>query len=181
MATAQAQTKTGTEAPGGPKAPFPPFNPDTFASQIVWLAIAFVALYLLLSRIALPRIGRIFAARAGRVAGDLQTAARLKSESEAAIQAYETALAEARAKAQAIAGETRAEFAAKADAKRKALEARLADKLAAAERQIESTKQSAMANVRGIAAEAAAEIVQRLIGQAPNKQALDRAVDASLS
>jgi F-type H+-transporting ATPase subunit b len=177
---AQAQTQATTETHGGAKAPFPPFNPETFASQVVWLVIAFVALYLLLSRFALPRVASIFAARSGRVKRDLETAERLRSESEAAIEAYEKALTDARAKAQTIASATRGEFAAKSEAKRKELEAGLAKKLAEAERQIEANKKAAMANVRGIAADAAAEIVKRLVGTAPAKQSLDRAIDAAL-
>jgi F-type H+-transporting ATPase subunit b len=180
MAPAQAQTKTATESHGGPKAPFPPFNPETYASQVIWLVIAFVALYVLLSRVALPRVASIFAARSGKMKGDLDAADRLRAESEAAIEAYEKALAEARSKAQAIASTTRADFAAKSAAKKKELEAGLAKKLADAERQIETTKKAAMANVRGIARDAAAEIVKRLIGTEPHKQNLDRAVDAAL-
>jgi F-type H+-transporting ATPase subunit b len=180
MATAQAQTKATTESHGGPKAPFPPFNAETYASQVIWLVIAFVALYVLLSRVALPRVASIFAARSGKMRADLEAAERLRLESEAAIAAYEKALADARAKAQAIASATRADFAAKADAKKKELEAGLAKKLADAELQIEATKKAAMTNVRGIARDAASEIVKRLVGTEPSKQNLDRAVDAAL-
>ena len=176
MIVAQA----GTQAPGGVKAPFPPFNPDTFGSQLFWLAICFVVLYVLLSRLVLPRVASIFAARRGRIEGDLEAARRLTAESQAAIEAYEKALAEARAKAQAIAGATRAEFSARAEETKKRLEAELAAKLARAELQIETTKKAAMANVRGIAADAASEIVKRLTGEAPGKQSLERAVDAAL-
>jgi F-type H+-transporting ATPase subunit b len=180
MVTAQAQTRATTETHGGAKAPFPPFNSETFPSQLFWLVIAFIALYVLLSRLALPRVASIFAARSGRVKGDLEVAERLKTDSEAAIEAYEKALANARAKAQTIASATRAEFAAKSAEKKKELEAGLATKLADAERQIEMTKKAAMANVRGIAADAAAEIVKRLIGVTPAKQSLERAIDAAL-
>jgi F-type H+-transporting ATPase subunit b len=180
MATAQAQTKATTESHGGAKAPFPPFNSETYVSQVIWLVIAFVALYVLLSRVALPRVESIFAARGRKMKGDLDAADRLRAESEAAIEAYEKALAEARGKAQAIASATRADFAAKSGAKKKELEAALAKKLADAERQIETTTKAAMANVRGIARDAAAEIVKRLVGTEPSKQNLDRAVDAAL-
>jgi F-type H+-transporting ATPase subunit b len=180
MATAQAQTKATTESHGGAKAPFPPFNSETYVSQVIWLVIAFVALYVLLSRVALPRVESIFAARSRKMKGDLDAADRLRAQSEAAIEAYEKALAEARSNAQAIASATRADFAAKSGAKKKELEAALAKKLADAERQIETTKKAAMANVRGIARDAAAEIVKRLVGTEPNKQNLDRAVDAAL-
>jgi F-type H+-transporting ATPase subunit b len=180
MASAQAQTKTATESHDGPKEPFPPFNPETYASQVIWLAIAFVALYVLLSRVVLPRIASIFAARSGKMKGDLDTAERLRAESESAIAAYEKELADARARAQSIASETRADYAAKSEAKKKELESALAKKLAGAEQQIEATKKAAMANVRGIAAGAATEIVKRLVGNAPSKQSLDRALDAAL-
>ena len=81
---------------------------------------------------------------------------------------------------EAQAAQSRAEFAAKAEETKKRLEAELTARLADAERKIDSTKKSAMANVRGIAAEAADEIVKRLTGTSPNKQSIERAVDAAL-
>src|ERR1041385_5689508 len=85
---------------------FPPFDPTTFASQVLWLAITFVALYLLMSRIALPRVATILENRQSRITGDLADAQRLKDQSDAAIAAHEKALAEARSRAQALANET---------------------------------------------------------------------------
>ena len=90
-------TSAHTEQPGGPKGAFPPFEKQTFASQIFWLVICFVALYLLISRIAVPRIGGILDDRAKRIEGDFAEAQRDKEESEAALVAYEKALADAQA------------------------------------------------------------------------------------
>ena len=102
---------------------FPPFQKDTFASQLVWLVLIFAVLYLLMSRVALPRIGAIMdARRQERIEGDLAEAHRLKDESDAAIAAYEKALADARGRAQALANETRERYAAEAEAARKALD-----------------------------------------------------------
>ena len=97
-----AQQTTSTEhAPAGAHGrSFPPFDATTFASQLLWLAIVFVALYLLMSRLALPRVSAIIAARQGRIAGDLAEAEKLKGETEAALAAYEKMLAEARGNAQ---------------------------------------------------------------------------------
>jgi F-type H+-transporting ATPase subunit b len=173
-------TTAHTEADGGHKAPFPPFQKDTFASQLVSLLIAFGALYLIVSRIVLPRVGGVLEERQKRIEDDFAAAQRLKSESDGALKAYETELASARARAQAIGTETREKLAAAADVERKALEAQLAVKLADAEKTIASTRATAMGNVRGIAADTAAAIVQRLIGTAPDSKALDSAVDASL-
>jgi F-type H+-transporting ATPase subunit b len=174
-------TDAHTEAPGGShKAPFPPFQGNTFASQLVWLAITFAILYLLAAKIVLPRVGGIIEARRQRIDGDLAEAQRLKAESDAAIAAYEKSLADARARAQALANETRERHAAEAEKSRKLLEERLNAKLAEAEKAIAATKTAAMANVRGIAVEAASAIVERLIGSAPSDQAATDAVAAVL-
>ena len=159
---------------------FPPFQKETFASQIVWLVITFVALYLLISRIAIPRIGGIFAERDKRIQGDFADAQRAKEESEAALAAYEKALADARNRAQAIGAEIRDKLHAEAEERRKALEAKLNAQLAEAEKTIATTKAGAMANVRGIAVETASAIVERLIGTAPPAPAVAAAVDDAL-
>jgi F-type H+-transporting ATPase subunit b len=169
-----------TEAEGGHKAPFPPFQKDTFASQLVSLLIAFVALYLIVSKIALPRVGGLLDARQNAIDGDLTEAQKLKDASDEALKAYEAELASARSRAQAIGAETREKLNAASEAERKKLEDALSVKLAEAEKAIASTRESAMSNVRGIAADAAAAIVQRLTGLVPDGKSVESAVDASL-
>jgi F-type H+-transporting ATPase subunit b len=159
------------------KGPFPPFQREHFASQLVWLGLSFVVLYVLVWKVVLPRIGSILSARRARIDGDLAEAAKAKAESEAALANYEKSLADARANAQAIAAKTHQELAARSEARRKELEAALAAKLADAEKQIENTKMAAMKNVRTIALDAAGAILERLIGGAPEKPVLERAVD----
>jgi F-type H+-transporting ATPase subunit b len=178
---AAANTTAHTEAPGAPhKMAFPPFERETFPSQLFWLAICFVALYVITSRLVRPRVGGIIENRKNRIAGDLAEASRFKSEAEQAIAAYEKALADARTRAQAIASETRERLQAEADRNRKALEQQLNIRLADAETAILATKTAAMANVRGIAMEAAAAIVTRLTGVAVPEPAIATAVDAVL-
>ena len=99
-------TNAHTEVPGH-KAPFPPFQKETFVSQLVWFVIAFIALYVLIKKLAIPQIGGIIEARTGKIEGDLAEAARLKDQSDAALKAYEASLADARGRAQALAQETR--------------------------------------------------------------------------
>jgi len=174
-------TGAHTEADGGHHgAVFPPFDSSTFASQLVSLAIAFVLLYVLVSRIALPRVGAVIDARQNKIEGDLAEAQKLKDESEAALKAYESDLASARSKAQAISAETRERLNAASEAERKTLEDKLAARLSDAEKTIAATRATAMSNVRSIAADAAGAIVQRLTGTAPDAGAVARAVDASL-
>jgi F-type H+-transporting ATPase subunit b len=173
-------TEAHTGAEGGHKAPFPPFQADTFASQLFWLVIVFVALYLLASRLVLPRVGGIIDARADKIEGDLSEAQRFKTEAEGANAAYEKALADARARAEALAATTRDKQAVDSDAKRKTLEQQLDVKLGEAEKTIAATKATAMGNVRSIATDAAAAIVKRLTGMEASADAVSNAVGDAL-
>lgn len=177
---AQAQTnQAGTEAHGGAHADvgFPPFATETFAGQLIWLAITFVVLYTLLSKLVLPRLSGIIENRRDLIAKDLDQAAAMKTRAEDAGAAYEKALAEAKGRAQALAQETRAKLSAESDAKRKVLEADLAKRLADAEATITAKKTEAMSHVRGIALDTATAIVERLTGKAPAPQAVEAALD----
>ena len=178
--TAKPATAAHTAADGHGKPAFPPFEASTFASQLVSFAIAFIVLYVIVSRIALPRVGSLLETRQNAIDGDLAEAQKLKDESDAALKAYETELATARSKAQAIGNDTREKLSAQSEAERKALEQRLTEKLDAAEKSIAATRQTAMGNVRSIATDAAAAIVQHLTGTRPDGGTVDAAVDASL-
>lgn len=173
---------TGTVVPGGSSAGpgFPPFKTETFASQLLWLAIFFGLLYWLVSKVFAPRLTDVIEGRASRIARDLEDAAMARTKAEEAGLAYEAALAEAKAKAQAIAQAKRDEINVAIEARRKALEADLGTKLGQAEAQIAAMKTSAMANVESIAAGAAAAIVERLGGAAPAKSDLDAALKMAL-
>ena len=174
-------TNAHTEADGGHQSGgFPPFESSTFASQLVSIAIFFVLLYVIVAKLALPRVGGVIEARQNKIEGDLAEAQGLKDQSDAALKAYESELATARTRAQAIANESREKANAQADAERKALEEQLAAKLAEAEKTITATRTAAMSNVRSIAADAAGTIVQQLTGKAPDAASVNAAVDASL-
>jgi F-type H+-transporting ATPase subunit b len=174
-----AEQTAHTETPGG-HGSFPPFQKDTFASQLFWLVIAFGLLYVLMAKVALPRVGSILEARRNRIEGDLADANRLKLRAEAAMEAYEKGLGEARARAHTIAAETRDRLHAEAEKNRKALEDELNKKLVRAEKVIAETKTQAMASVRTIAIDAASAIVTRLTGTTVPANAVGEAVDTVL-
>lgn len=176
-----AEGAAHTEAPAGGehgKAGFPPFEPTYFPSQLLWLAITFGLFYLFLKKVVLPRIGGILEVRRDRIAHDLDTAARLKEDADAAIAAYEQELADARAKSNRIANDARDAAKAEADAERKQVEAGLNAKLADAETRIASVRASAMKDVGAIAEETATAIVQSLVGSA-DKAAVAAAVKSA--
>jgi len=161
-----ADTHATTEAHGGEheSGVFPPFDPATFPSQLLWLTITFAALYLLMSRVALPRIGGILANRKGIIDADLAAADASRQQTDAAIAAYESALAAAKSKAQGIANETRDAIQADLAAKRSAAEAENVAKVTAAEASISATKAEALTHVDEIATETAQTVVTQLVG-----------------
>jgi len=148
--------------------------PD-FVPQLIWLAITFVTLYLVMARIALPGIGGIIEQRRDRIASDLDEAERLKKESEQAIAAYEAALAEARAQAHATTQKMREQLRQQTESRRAELDAELAEKIAAAEDRIAAARKQAEARIQEVAAEVAGDIVKQLIGTAPAKRAVQAA------
>ena len=154
----------------------PQLNPLDWGPQLVWLLLTFGVLYLLMVYVALPRIGSVIEARAARIAADLATAEKLRRETEEAIAAYEQALAEAKQKAHAIVEEGRVKLKAETAAERARLEKDLAKKSAEAEARIDKAKASAMKDVSAVAADVATDIVRRLIGVAPAKAEVDKAV-----
>ena len=148
-------------------AEFPPFQTKTFASQLFWLVIAFVLLYVLMSKIALPRVASIIEGRKKKIEDDLAEAGNLKTQSDETMAAYEKALADARVRAHAVVIEEREKQAFEAAARRKGLEDELNRKIIESEDTIAAAKQAAMSNVGTIAEEAARAIVERLIGRMP--------------
>jgi F-type H+-transporting ATPase subunit b len=176
MATETETVETHGATEAAHETPFPPFNPEFFASQLLWLAICFIAFYYLMKKVALPRIGGILEVRRDRIASDLDHAQRLKEQSDDAIAAYEQALASARQKAYGIAEEARAVAAKESDVKRAASEAELNERLAAAERRIADIKTRALGEVNGIAIETAEAVVEALIGSKAPRDEIERAV-----
>lgn len=175
ITTAFAATE---EAAHGAPGVFPPFDPSSFASQLLWLAITFGIFYYLMSKVVIPRISGILGVRRDRITRDLDEAQRLKEESDAALAAYEQELTEARNSAHAIAQSSKDKAKAEADQKRAASEAELNEKLAASEKQIATIKAKALGEVDGIASSAVAEIVKELLGGSVSKAEIDKAVAA---
>lgn len=164
-AQGQVHTETGVAHDAGHGGGvFPPFDQSTYASQLLWLVITFGLFYVLMQKVIVPRVGGILENRHDRIAQDLDEAARLKSEADAAIETYERELAAARSKAGQIAATARDSAKAKADAERTAVEAELSGKVAAAEARIAEIKAKAFAEVDTIAVDTVGSIVEQLIG-----------------
>ena len=176
MAAEATTAEVGHEAG---HANFPPFDPSTFPSQLLWFALIFGGMYYYLSRRYLPAVGQLIDSRKARIAKDIDEATALHAQAQAAGAEQDKAIAEARAAGQATAQAARDKVAAETDARRKALEADLNAKLAEAEARIAANRAAAMANVAGIAQDATGAIVERLIGKAPSAASVQKAVAAA--
>jgi F-type H+-transporting ATPase subunit b len=169
-----ASTGTPTDAPHAKV--FPPLDVGTFAPQLVWLALTFALLYVLLKRAVLPRVGEVIEERSDRVKRDLAQAETLKAETAKALANYEQALSDARAQAGAIVKTMHDKLADEVGKERAKFDAQIAAKLAEAETRIAETKSRALASVGEIASEVAGTIVTRLIGAEPTKDEVKRAL-----
>jgi F-type H+-transporting ATPase subunit b len=158
----------------------PQLNFHTFPTQIFWLVVAFVILYWLMAKVALPRIDRIIEERRNRIEADLEKATQMKTEAEAVIVTYEKALAEARAQAQATVKETSDRLAAQAAERQRQANETLGRQVADAERRIAEAKDAALANVRSVSVDVARAAVSRLVGADIDEARADAAVDAVL-
>lgn len=170
-----AETTAGVEQPA-PEPMFPPFNTETFAPQLVWLAITFIAFFLIMSRIALPKVARVMADREERIADDLDEAERMRKQAEEVEQQYQAALAEARAKAQEALNKAKDDIRAKTDAMSEKLDEKLDKKIAEAEERIAKSRAQALEGLEEMAREVAASVVTQVGGDEPAKTKLDAAV-----
>lgn len=156
--------------PGMPQLDF-----STWGNQIFWLVLALIAIYFVLSRVALPRIAAVLAERQGTISNDIAKAEDLKRQAHDAEAAYEKALKDARAEAQAISQRTRDEIKAELAVATKKADAEIAAKAAESEAAINEIRASAMENVEAVAKETAEALVVALGGSA-DAAAIDAAV-----
>lgn len=167
-----ATAEPGAEHSGG----LPQLNPATFPTQIFWLAIAFVVLYVLLSKRVLPRIAEVIEERQERISRDLNKAASLKEEAEAVMAQVEKALADARSEAQSLIASAAAEIEANNQTRQSELNTQLAERLRVAEANIAKAKDEALANVRAMSGEIAREVAARVAGVQVDTADADAAV-----
>jgi F-type H+-transporting ATPase subunit b len=147
----------GADAVGMPQLDF-----STWPSQVFWLLVALVVLYFILSRVALPRIGGVIEERQDAIEDDLDRAAEFKRRAAQAEIAYEAALAEAKAKANAIAAEARGEIQKELDAAIAKADGEIAARAAESEKRIRQIRDSALESVEAVAVETAEALVDAL-------------------
>ncbi|RKQ70322.1 F0F1 ATP synthase subunit B family protein [Oceanibaculum indicum] len=164
----------------GGGAGLPQLDPSTFATQIFWLAVTFIVLYLLMSRVALPRVRDVLEERERRITDDLEKAQRLKEEAETVLAEYEKALADARASAQALFAEAAEKANAEAAKRQQDMSQKLAKQLEKAESRVQAAKTEALDNIRQVATDVARDAAARLIGGDVGEDDAAKAVTAAM-
>ena len=155
----------------------PQLDSATWLSQIVWLAITFVVLLILMWGVALPKVRRTLENRQTKIDTDLREAERLRDEANAALASYEKALEEARSKAHSIAADMASKVVQEADEKRTEIEAKLLIESEKAENRIANARQAALDNVRDVAAEVTKEITSKLTGLTADDEKITAALN----
>ena len=159
----------------------PQLDVSTFAPQLVWLAITFVVLYLLMAKLGLPRVSAILDARRKRQDDDLARASELKAEAEAALAAYQKTMADARAEAQATIRARTEQFAAEAAERQRQLAQALGEQTRSAEREIGAAKERAFSEIRNVAIDVARSVTEKLTGSPADETKLSPAVDRAMA
>lgn len=158
----------------------PQFDPTFWIPQLFWLGVVSVVLFLVMWRVALPRVDVVVADRQDRIAGNLTKAETLKAEADAALAGYQKSIADARASAQAEHAKAVAAIAAESSKREAVFGKRLGDQEAAAEANISAARTAAMAQVRPIATELAVAITEKLVGTKVGSDAASSAVEAAV-
>lgn len=158
----------------------PQLDPSTYSPQLVWLAITFLLLYLLMARVALPRVRLVLEDRRRRIEDNLKKAESLKADAEAAAAEYQKMMTEARAGAQDVIRQTREAAIAESNARHKALGDKLEAEVTGAEARIAAAKQEAIDGIHDIAVEVAASVVGRLVGSDVDASVVAAAVDQTI-
>jgi F-type H+-transporting ATPase subunit b len=157
----------------------PQLNFATWPNQIFWLLVALVILYVVVTKIAMPRIASVLAERKGTIGNDLAAAEELKAKAKAAEKAYNLALEQARAEATKIIAATKAEIQKDLDAAMAKADAEIGAKAAESEKRIAEIRAGAVDAVAEVARDTAGALVAALGGHA-DAGAIEAAVSARL-
>lgn len=163
------------------KSGLPQFNVPDMLPQLIWLALTFGLMYLILSKVTLPRIASVIHERQGRIQRDLDEAERLKSETDQAIAAYEQGLAEAHSHANSIVRDMHEQLAIEINEERAKADAEIASIIAEAQERIETSKSQAMIQVDAIAIDTAGAVITKLTGIEASQTEINAALSTNTS
>jgi F-type H+-transporting ATPase subunit b len=178
LATSLLATPGAARAAGMPQLDFS--TPLTLA-QVYWGAGIFIVLYVLLSRIGLPKVGAVIEQRAVHIAADLDAAKAQKTQADTAVAELTATIQRSRAAAQGEINQAVDQAKAAAAVQATALNARLETQLKAAEARINEARAAALGALHQVATDTANTVIARLTGAAPDPRRVDTAVATALA
>ena len=155
----------------------PQLNPEFWISQIFWLTITFGILYVVLSKLILPKISANLESRKSQILDNIEAADRQREESETKLKEYEEVISKGKTEAKNIFNQAREKALKNINVKRDILEKQIDEEVKKAEEEINKLRQEAPMKINKIAIETSSELIQKLIGAEINNSSISAIVD----
>ncbi len=155
----------------------PQLNPEFWVSQIFWLILTFGIMYLILSKIILPKISNNLESRKSQILENIEAAEKQREESDSKLKEYQEIISKTKVEANTIFNQAREKVLKDISAKREILEKQIDDEIAEAEKEIDSLRKNAPDKINKIAIETSSELLQKLIGADVNNSSITAIVD----
>ena len=155
----------------------PQLNPEFWVSQIFWLIITFGILYVVLSKLILPKISTNLELRRSQISDNIEAADKQREDSETKIKEYDEVISKGKTEAKNIFNQAREKALKDINSKREVLDKQIDEEVKKAEEEINKLRLEAPAKINKIAIETSSELVQKLIGAEINNSSISAIVD----
>ena len=155
----------------------PQLNPEFWISQIVWLVITFGALYVILSKVILPKISNNLESRRSQILENIEIAEKQREESEEKLKEFDKIILNSKLEAKNLFNEARQKVLNEIDKKRSEMEKNLEEEISSAEKEIQSLNNNSTENIKKVATETSLSLIQQLIGEEINKESISSVVN----
>ena len=166
-----------TEAQSAESGGMPQLNPEFWISQIVWLILTFGALYIVLSKVILPKISDNLESRRSQILENIEIAEKQREESEEKVKEFEKIILNSKLEAKNLFNEARQKVLEDVDKKRSELEKSIEAEIVSAEKEIQSLNSNSLENIKKIATDTSADLIRQLIGQEIDKNSISSIVN----
>ena len=155
----------------------PQLNPEFWVSQIFWLTISFGILYVVLSKLILPKISANLELRKSQISDNIEAADRQRNESELKLKEYDEIISKSKTEAKNIFNQAREKILKDINVKKEVLDKQINEEVKKTEYEINKLRLEAPAKINKIAIETSSELVRKLIGAEINNSSISAIVD----
>ena len=166
-----------TQAQSAESGGMPQLNPEFWISQIIWLILTFGALYIVLSKVILPKISDNLESRRSQILENIEIAEKQREESEEKVKEFEKIILNSKLEAKNLFNEARQKVLEDVDKKRSELEKSIEAEIVSAEKEIQSLNSNSLENIKKIATDTSSDLISQLIGQEVDKNTISSIVN----